>query len=70
LSARTLAELLDVSTRTVWRMESSGSLPRPVHVAGKKWLYEEVVAWLRAGCPPRSKWEAMSERSRASSRSD
>jgi predicted DNA-binding transcriptional regulator AlpA len=59
LSARTLAELLDVSTRTVWRLESSGSLPRSVRVAGsRKWLYEEVAEWVRAGCPTRARWEA------------
>ncbi|MCI0331943.1 MAG: helix-turn-helix domain-containing protein [Planctomycetes bacterium] len=57
LSASDVANLLSVSTRTLWRLLSSGRLPQPVAVGGsKRWRREEIVAWVAAGCPPRAEW--------------
>lgn len=47
-----VAELLQVSTRTLWRMRSAGSLPTPVRLgAAVRWRRDEIEAWIREGCP-------------------
>lgn len=62
LSAADLAELLRVSTATIWRLRAAGKLPRPSAALGRqlvRWDYAEVVAWQRAGMPELKAWEAM-----------
>jgi len=52
LSARTLAQRLAVSVRTLWRLRSSGKLPEPVHLGGAvRWRKADIDAWVAAGCP-------------------
>lgn len=47
-----VAELLQVSTRTLWRMRSAGSLPTPVRLgAAVRWRRDEIEAWIQQGCP-------------------
>ena len=47
-----IARLLDVSTRTVWRMVRRGELHEPFKVGGgTRWRREEIDRWLDAGCP-------------------
>lgn len=56
-----LAVLLGgVSVRHVRSLHSRGLLPSP-HRLGSRvlWNREEILAWIRAGLPPRAKWEAM-----------
>lgn len=53
-----VAKLLGLSTRTVWRLDSGGILPRPVTLgSSKRWRKEELAAWILASCPPRAKWQ-------------
>ncbi|TWT41393.1 helix-turn-helix transcriptional regulator [Botrimarina hoheduenensis] len=53
LSAHQVAALLQVSTRTVWRLLSSGELIEPLRVRGNtRWRRAELDAWIEAGCPP------------------
>lgn len=53
LSAEQLAELLDISERTLWRLLSSGKIIQPVRFGGNtRWRYTEVMDWLNDGCPP------------------
>lgn len=55
-----LARLLDMSVRTIRRLDCSGKLPRPVRIGGAvRWLVAEIEAWLAAGCPDRQRWEAI-----------
>ena len=62
ISARELARLLDVSPRQVWRLNSTGKLPKPIRLGGSvKWRREEIVAWLGQNCPDRAEWDAMRE---------
>lgn len=50
-----VANLLQVSERTVWRMRSGGDIPAPVRVAGNvRWRLGEIKDWINAGCPKRS----------------
>jgi excisionase family DNA binding protein len=52
LSAETVAALLQVSVRTVWRLRASGRLPRPVQVGGSiRWRADDVRQWIGEGCP-------------------
>lgn len=58
IDAQQLAEILNLSVRTVRRLDSSGKLPRPLRIGGAvRWSLEEISAWIAAGCPDRQKWE-------------
>ena len=62
LSAESLAELLDVSKRTLWRLRSAGRLPKPVRIGGSvRWRADEVRRWIASGCPPLSEWDVARE---------
>ncbi|MEW6744791.1 MAG: helix-turn-helix domain-containing protein [Planctomycetota bacterium] len=54
ISARELAELLGVSLRTIWRLESAGKLPESVYLgSSKRWSRQAIEEWIRDGCPAR-----------------
>jgi len=62
VSARELSEMLNVSLRQVWRLNSAGKLPKPIRLGGSvRWNQREVTAWFEAGCPDRKTWEATRE---------
>jgi len=62
ISARELAELLGISLRQVWRLNSAGKLPKPVRIGGSvRWNRQEIMDWFAAGCPDRRTWEARRE---------
>ena len=61
--ARQVAELLSISERHVWALDSSGRLPRPNRLGRSvRWNINELRAWQDAGCPPRDQWEQMKVR--------
>ena len=61
VDARGLATPLDVSARTVLRLDEEGKLPKAVKVgASKPWLAQEIESWLKAGAPPRRQWRTQS----------
>lgn len=48
-----VADLLQVSTRSLWRMRNAGKLPPPVKLgASVRWRRDEIEHWVRSGCPP------------------
>ena len=52
LAADRVAELLDISTRTLWRLRAAGKLPSPVKIGGSvRWRAKEIENWIEAGCP-------------------
>lgn len=58
LTARDLAKRLRVSIRQVYRLDKSGSVPRPLRIGGcTRWREDEIFEWLKAGAPVRSEWE-------------
>jgi len=62
ISARDLKEMLNVSLRQIWRLNSAGKLPRPIRLGGSvRWSRAEIQQWFEAGCPDRRSWEAMRE---------
>jgi predicted DNA-binding transcriptional regulator AlpA len=51
ITARKLAQLLEISPRTLWRLKSAGRLPAPVRLGGAvRWRLDEVRAWIAGGC--------------------
>lgn len=52
IRAQELASLLNVSVRTVWRLQSGGSIPQPIRLGGVvRWRLDEVRDWISRGCP-------------------
>jgi len=51
LTASDVAELLAVSTRTVWRLESAGRIPK-AHRLGRipRWDQANLLRWRENGC--------------------
>jgi hypothetical protein len=38
--------------RTIWSLTASGGMPRPLKVRARRlWSYEQLIVWIRAGCP-------------------
>lgn len=48
-----LARMMQISTRTLWRMRSAGQVPEPVRLGGTvRWRLDEIKHWVEDGCPP------------------
>lgn len=60
MSAAILAKRLAVSERHLWAMHADGRLgPLPLSLGrAKRWSIAEIEAWLAAGAPPRTQWQA------------
>ena len=56
------AALCSTSART-WRMWGTiGRIPRPIYIGRIPfWRYDELKAWVAAGCPDRATWDAIRE---------
>lgn len=53
ITAAELAQLLNVSTRTLWRLLSARKVPEPVRLGGcTRWRLDQVRQWIGDGCPP------------------
>ncbi len=52
LTAKQVAALMQISTRSVWRLLSSGELIEPLRIRGNtRWRRSELEQWIDAGCP-------------------
>ena len=52
INAEELAQMLDVSERTLWRLLSGGKVPQPVRIGrNTRWRLTEVAEWIEKGCP-------------------
>jgi len=60
LTAKAVGEILSLSKRQIFRLNSCGKIPAPVRIGGAvRWSAEEISAWLVAGAPDRRTWEGM-----------
>ena len=60
LDAAAAARLLGISRSTLYCLDERGGIPRGVHLGRmRRWRREELLAWVRAGCPPRVRWEQL-----------
>lgn len=51
ITAAEVARMLQISTRTVWRLRSAGELPEPVRFAGTvRWRLAQIKKWIADGC--------------------
>ena len=58
ITAVQLADLLSISERTLYRLKSTGQLPKPISLGGSvRWRLTEVRCWIAEGCPKPSKSE-------------
>ena len=59
LTSAQCAALCGVSEREWYRWKAKGQTPEPFHKSRRcvRWHRDDVVEWLRAGKPDRSKWE-------------
>jgi excisionase family DNA binding protein len=53
LDVQAVAELLNCSTRHVYRLSDAGRMPAPLKVGALvRWKRAELEEWINAGCPP------------------
>ena len=64
-----MADLLDRTVRTIYRLESRGLIPSSVNVGSQRvWVRDEVLHWTSSGCPLRRVWERLHPRYRKTNR--
>lgn len=52
INAEELAQLMQISERTLWRLLSGGKVPKPVRIGrSTRWRLAEVTEWIERGCP-------------------
>lgn len=60
LSAEAVGEMLSLSRRQIFRLNSCGKIPAPLRIGGAvRWSAQELSAWLAASAPERKTWEAI-----------
>ena len=58
LDAKAVAEMLSLSKRTIFRINGSGKMPRPVRIGGSiRWIESQISEWISLGCPDRQTFE-------------
>jgi predicted DNA-binding transcriptional regulator AlpA len=58
LTKNHMAELLERTIRTIYRLESQGRIPSSVNVGNQRvWMRDEIMHWVDSSCPPRRAWE-------------
>jgi excisionase family DNA binding protein len=63
---KTAARLIGVGVSTFYAMDRSGELgPQGIRLRRRRlWRRDELVEWVRAACPRRERWVAMSKKFR------
>ena len=62
LTAKAVGEMLSLSKRQIFRLNSSGKIPAPIRIGGSvRWAESTISKWLAAGAPDRGTFEAMQE---------
>lgn len=60
LPAAAAAKLLGVSQSHFYQLHRTGRLPLPVRLGrAVRWRRQELLDWMTAGCPSRSRWMAL-----------
>jgi prophage regulatory protein len=60
LTANELGELLSLSKRQIFRLNSYGKIPAPIRIGGSvRWVNSTITAWLAAGAPDCKTFETM-----------
>jgi excisionase family DNA binding protein len=65
--SRELAQMLNVSLRTLMRWREQGKLPKPLPGYGQlRWRRSEITRWFACGMPTREVWESINPETRRS----
>ena len=57
VDSKEVSKLLKVSSRTIWSMLATGRMLKPIRIGRSvRWSYDEIKAWVEAGCPHRDRW--------------
>lgn len=60
LTAKAVGEMLSLSKRQIFRLNSCGKLPAPIRIGGSvRWAESTIAKWLQAGAPHRKTFEAI-----------
>ena len=60
LSAKAVGEMLSLSKRTIFRLDSSGRIPAPVRIGGSvRWPQSHIQKWISLGCVDRKTFEVI-----------
>ena len=60
INAKMFGEMLSLSKRQIFRLNSSGKIPEPVRIGSStRWIESEIAAWIDTGCPDRKAWEVL-----------
>ncbi len=52
ITAAELAQMMQISVRTLWRLLSARQIPAPIRIGGNtRWRLEEINQWIAEGCP-------------------
>ncbi len=58
LTAKAVGEMLSLSKRQVFRLNSCGKIPAPIRIGGAvRWSESTIADWLAAGAPDRKTFE-------------
>ena len=53
VDVRVIAARLSLSTRQVWRLADSGSMPNALYIGrSRRWREREINQWIANGCRP------------------
>ena len=62
ISAKTLGQMLSLSKRQIFRLNSCGKIPSPIKIGGSvRWDESTIAQWLKSGAPDRRTFEAMQQ---------
>jgi len=62
LNASMLGQMLSLSKRQIFRLNSCGKLPAPIRIGGAvRWAESTIAEWLSCGAPDRKTFEAMQQ---------
>ncbi len=62
LTAKAVGEMLSLSKRQIFRLNSCGKIPAPVRIGGSvRWAESTIIEWLQSGAPDRQTFEARKE---------
>ena len=60
LTAQTLGQMLSLSKRQIFRLNSCSKIPAPLRIGGSvRWAESAIAKWLQSGAPDRKTFEAM-----------
>lgn len=60
LTAQAVGQVLSLSKRQIFRLNSYGKIPAPVKINGSvRWKLSDIERWISLDCPDRKSFESM-----------